>query len=528
VTRAEIQRDIWKTETFVDFEQGLNFCIRYLRGILNDSAEQPRYIETLPRRGYRFVAAVEQPAGAAVVPGKTRLAVLPFSTVGPGDEDDYFAEGLTEEMITELSRIDPTRLGVIARRSALKFRDRAADVPQFARELQADYTLTGKIRRAGSRIRITTRLMDARDGTHLWADAYERGLSDVFDIQCEVARRVAAALSLELLPARHRGTQHHAAHEAYLKGRFEWNKLTLDGLRRSIEWYEQALAVDPKYALPYAGLADSYIQLGHSRAGYMPPRDAMPKAQDAASKALALDDRLSEAHASVAACRVWYDWDWKRAEASFRAALDLNPSNVTARVWYAVFLAYLNRLDEAETEAGHGVDMDPLSPLANTYLAAVVYFQGRYADALEHVNRTIERDAEYAWAHLWRGLALREMQRYEDAAAALEHAVQLAPASIAPRAHLGHALAVAGRRDEAMQLLQQLTQMADERYVCPCHMAMIYAGLGDRASAFACLDRAVADRSGALTLLNVEPVYRELRGDIRFRRIQQAVGLSAA
>ena len=329
VTRDEIQREVWPNDTFVDFEQGLYFCIRYLRRVLGETANAPRHIETLPKRGYRFRGLITDAPATTQATDRLRLAILRFATLG--SIDDYFVDGLTAEMITEVSRIAPRRLAVISATSVLR---PPPGIGSLSDALGVDYVLEGTIRRAGDRVRVTAHLIDTRDRTHLWSDAFEDDLSAVLDIQKRVANRIAAALRLELLPAATDLVVSPIAHDAYLRGRFEFTRFTEAALRRSLVWYERALGIAPDYALAHAGLADTYIQLGQSRAGFMAPREAMPRARAAAARALELDATLSDAHAALAACLMWYDWKWAEAEDVFRTAIDLKPGHITLSTVY--------------------------------------------------------------------------------------------------------------------------------------------------------------------------------------------------
>jgi TolB-like protein len=322
VSREEIMAEVWGKDVFVDFEHGLNFCIRQIRNALGDDADHPRFIETVPRRGYRFIAPLKEES-QALVPGdlpaqnKLKLAVLPFTNMGNDPEQEYFSDGLTEELIAELSRLNPNRVGVIARMSVMKYRHTTPTVDRVLQELGADYILVGSVRRSGGRVRITTQLIETREGTHLGAEIYERELADIFSVQSDVARHVSRWLALELLPPKERRKVDPVAHEAYLKGRYHWNKMTEEGVRKSIAYYEQALSLDPEYALAHAGLADAYIQLGSNRVVVMTPAHAMKKAKAYVDKALALDSSLAEAHCALAMVRFWYDWDWSGALQEF-------------------------------------------------------------------------------------------------------------------------------------------------------------------------------------------------------------------
>jgi TolB-like protein/Flp pilus assembly protein TadD len=520
VTRDEIQREVWPNDTFVDFEQGLYFCIRYLRRVLGETADAPRHIETLPKRGYRFRGLITDAPATTPATDRLRLAILRFVTLG--SVDDYFVDGLTAEMITEASRIAPRRLAVISATSVLRL---PPGIGSLSDALRVDYVLEGTIRRAGDRVRVTAHLIDTHERAHLWSDAFEGDLSAVLDIQKQVANRIAAALRLELLPVATDLAVSPIAHDAYLRGRFEFSRFTEAALRRSLVWYERALGIAPDYALAHAGLADTYIQLGQSRVGFMAPREAMPRARAAAARALELDATLSDAHAALAACLMWYDWNWTEAEAAFRTAIDLNPSNSRARLWYALLLSYLQRGADAIAEIERARELDPFSPLVNTYVGVVEYLHGDVERAVAALDRTLAGDPTYYWAHYFRGAVLRHAGRYEDAIAAFEEAIRLAPDAASPLAHLAHTLCLSGQASRARLVLDDLARMASTKWVCPALFALIHIGLGELDVAIECIHRALEDRSGSMALLSVEPSYRPLHAHPAFAPIAVAVGL---
>jgi TolB-like protein/Tfp pilus assembly protein PilF len=520
VTRDEIQREVWPTDTFVDFEQGLYFCIRYLRCVLGETANAPRHIETLPKRGYRFLGLITDAPATTQAAGRLRLAIQRFATLGA--IDDYIVDGLTAEMITEASRIAPRRLAVISATSVLR---PPPGIGSLSDALGVDYVLEGTIRRAGDRLRVTARLIDTHERAHLWSDAFEDNLSAALDIQKQVAHRISAALTLELLPVATDLAISPIAHDAYLRGRFEFTRFTEGALRRSLVWYERALGIAPDYALAHAGLADAYIQLGQSRAGFMAPREAMPRARAAATRALELDASLSDAHAALAECLMWYDWKWTEAEDAFRTAIDLNPSNSRARLWYALLLSYRQRGGEAIAEIERARELDPFSPLVNTYVGVVEYLGGDVERAVAALDRTLADDPTYHWAHYFRGVVLRHAGRYQDAIAAFEEAIRLAPDAASPLAHLGHTLCLSGQASRARLILDDLARMASTKWVCPALFALVHIGLGELDVAIECIRRALEDRSGSMVLLTVEPSYRLLHAHPAFPPIASAVGL---
>src|SRR5215470_392810 len=345
VTREELRSRIWPNESFGDFDQALNIAVTKLRNALGDSAERPRFIETLPRRGYRFIADVQQPPASASIVGKKMLVVLPFDNLNGDPGQEYFVDGLTEELIAQLGQLNPKRLGVIARTSAVQYKATKKSIREIAKELNVEYVLEGSVRREGERVRITAQLIQVVDQTHLWSQSYDREMRDILGVQQDVARHVGRAMAFELFPE-HPGPRipavtDPAAHEALLRGRFYWGQRSEEAVKKAIEFFEQALALDPRLAPAYSGLADCSTLLCWF--GALTPNEAGPRAGDAAKRALELDATQSEAHASLALVHYWYEWDWARAEDEFRRAIALNPSYAAAHHWYSAYLTSLGR-----------------------------------------------------------------------------------------------------------------------------------------------------------------------------------------
>ena len=546
VTREEIRNQIWGEETFVDFEQGLNFCIKRVRAALGDQADTPRYVETLPRRGYRFIAPVEEvgagpparrevgesPSAAAprsrrpaipnsrrlgltalslviaiaafvffgreraparaVRPGRVKLAVLPFQNLSADPEQDYFSEGLTEEMIAQLGRLLPERLAVIARTSAMKYKDPSRDIAAIGRDLGVEYVVEGSVRHAAGRVRITAKLIQASDQTQLWAETYERDLQDMLALQSEVSRAVAAGIQLTLTPQAEArlargGRLDPEAYELYLRGRFLWNRRDAPGLRGAVEYFERAIERRPDYALAHVGIADAFIVLGDQ--GNVPSTVALPKARSAALRALELDPGLAEAQASLAMVRGIYDWDWDGAERGFRRAIELNPSYATAHHWYAHLLRALGRFDEAVAETRRAQELDPLSLIINSNVGSALFYAGRHQEAAAQYRKTLEMNPSWAPAHWGLGRSLLKLGRRAEAVAAHEKAVTLSRRDAGYVCTLANALALSGSRDAALPLLAEMEARAKEQYVSPYDLALIYAGLGDEPRAFAALER---------------------------------------
>ena len=581
VTRDHIRQQIWGDETFVDFEQGLNFCIKQIRSALGDDVHHPHYLETLPRRGYRFIvpvedvsarvvdeppaqsriAAVETPTQPSVpatrsnlwrvvVPalfalagaglalfvfwkpgvdlpgkpagGKVMLAVLPFENLSGDSEQDYLSEGMTEEMITQLGSINPEQLGVIARTSAMKYKESVEVIEEVGRGLGVHYVLKGSVRLSTGRVRITARLIQVRDHTHLWAETYDRELGDLLSLQEEVARAIAHEIRVQI--THHEGASmaprisaNREVYPLYLKGRHFWNKRSPEAMARSIEYFRQAIALDPKYAPAYAGLADAYTVLGfHS---FMPASEAYPKAKEAAAQALVLDDKLADAHTALAGILLDYDWDWAGCEREFRRAIELDPNSPMARAWCASCLVPAGRLEEAIEQGRRALELDPLSPLINTSLGSHLHYAGRHKEAVEQHRKAIELDPNFAVAHLNLGRALEAQGDFAAALTEFRTAYRLSSGSPDSAGALGHALARSKRATEARKLLAELQAKAAKHFIPAYNIALIQAGLGDSEQALIWLEKAYEERSGRLGTLKVDSRFENLRSEPRFRAL---------
>jgi TolB-like protein/DNA-binding winged helix-turn-helix (wHTH) protein/Tfp pilus assembly protein PilF len=582
VTREDLRTELWPADTFVDFDHSLNTAVRKLRDALGDSADAPSYIETLARRGYRFLAPVRErepaalppvppaaeapppptpPArtrsipprvavlaarlGAAVLvaywvsarPGRARpgrratLAVLPFDNLSGEADQEYLSDGLTEEMITQLARLDPERLRVTARSSTWKYKRAERDIPRLRQELGADYVLEGSLRRAGERVRVTVQLVQAADQTHIWAETYEREMRDVLVLESEVARAVARAIAVTLAPDAEARLAHARpvrpeAYQDYLRGRYFFNRRTEVGLRQALRYFQQAVAADPGYAPAYSGLADCYASLGaSSTVGGLPPREAMPEAKAAALKALEIDGTLAEAHASLAFVHLLYDWDFSASEKEFKRALELDPDYTAAHHWYSHCLLPLGRKEESLRESRRALELEPLNLVVNVHLGWHYFYSRQYDLAIEQYRRTLELEPAFPQAQRYAAWAFLEKGRHEDAIAALRAASNALGRDPEVEAELGHALAVAGRRAEAKAVLDDLGRPSPEGYVSPYSLALVHAGLGDRDQALAWLDKAYADRSDYMVYLGLEPMLDPLRSDPRFAALVRRVGL---
>jgi len=588
VTRDELKNKLWPGDTFVDFEHSLNAAVKRLRQALHDSAENPRFIETLARRGYRFIAEVavvegprvnirepatdnvltaddrEQPEVAektAVVnrlarplawklsalallvistivavwmirsrsvppPAIRSLAVLPLENLSSDPSQEYFADGMTDELITDLGQISALR--VISRTSVMQYKGVRKPLPQIARELNVDAVVEGTVLRSGDQVRITAQLIQARDDRHLWSHSYEGELRDVLALQNRVASAIAQQIQINLKPKEEVALKtekavNPEAHEAYLRGRYFWNKRTNDGLRKAIDYFNQAIAKDPTYAQAYTGLADSYALLGDWEYGGLAPKEAFPKAKAAATKALELDDTLSEAHTSLAFCFDLYDWNWDSAEVEFKRAIELNPGYATAHHWYSWHLAVLGRKDEAIAEMREAAILDPLSLIISADLAEVLLIARLYEQSIQQSLSTIAMDPTFAVAHYQLGQAYVQNRMYSDAMTEFQRAIELSRANTTFTSNLAYVYALAGRRGEALKILDD-QKNRDHGFSNSAEIALIYVGLGNHDQALTWLERAYEERFNPSIL--ARPSFDPLRSDKRFQDLMARIGLS--
>ena len=580
VTRQDLAQQVWGSETFVDFEQGLNFAIRQIRSALEDDAEHPRFLETLPKRGYRFTASVSGAAPSQIeipapsltpLPPRRRLllryglafmttaavaltlalaldwghlrqrlssratsaprieslAVLPLHNLSHDPEQEYFSDGMTDELITELAKFGGLR--VTSHTSVERYKDTKRPLPEIARELGVDAVVEGTVTRSGNRVRITAQLIDGRSDRHLWAESYERDLRDVLALQNEVSGDIAKEIQIKVTnpeksPLASARPVSPEAHEAYLKGRYFWNKRSEDGVRKGIDYFEQATRIDPNYAVAYAGLAESYIVLNGHR--FLPPTQAFPKVHAAALKALELDESLAEAHTSLGAYQWEYEWDKSGAEKEFRRAIELNPSYATAHAWYAEELAALGRGDQALAEIKRAREVDPLSLPISVVAGWILYVERDNDQAIDQFQRTLELDSNFAIAHLYLGRAYVQKGNMEQAIVEAQTATKLSGSHPFYMAWLGYAYARAGDRNEALRILHQLKVISGKKYVASHDVAAIYVGLGEKSKAIAWLNKGYDEHSYTVLQLGVEPEFDSLRSDPRFKDLVQRVGLS--
>ena len=532
VSRDELCKRLWPDGTFVDFEHSLNAAVKRLRAALGDDADNPRFVETLPRRGYRFIgtAAIdtEEPGGGLP---RVRLAVLPFTNLSDAVGQEYFTDGLTEEMITQLGERCRGRIGVVARWSSMVFKGTTERAREIGKALGADYLLEGSVRRQGERVRITARLVETAGETHLWAETYEHHLTDSFSVQADVAARVAESLTTELSPADAAAPRAPAtsvtAYQEYLQGRYFWNNWLRpddEGLEQALSRYTEALRIDPSFAPAHAGAARVHVARALNYRER--PRSALETARAAAKRSLELEPRMSEGRLALADVRRMLEWDWRGAEAAYVEAIALNPSQENSHRGYATMLAALGRHTEAIREIDRAVELDPLCLVVGTSAAFVRYLAGDYDGALAHCRRTTDIDPQYLPARRLVGAVYLQIGRTEDAIAVLDAAHAEASHDAVYAAYLSNAKALAGDAAGAAELVAGLPRLGATRYLSRYHLALAHVGIGDCDSAFAALEQAVVDSDPALIYLAVEPRFEPIRPDPRYARLLDLLGLS--
>lgn len=458
-----------------------------------------------------------------------RVAVLPLRNISPDPNDEYFTDGMTEELISTLSKI--AELRVISRTSVMRYKGGAKSVAEIGAELGVATILEGSVRKAGPKLRVTIQLVDARSEEQLWSNQYDRDLKDVFAIQGDIAKKIANALRIQLLQREKQEIEKKAtrdldAYTDYLTGRYEWNKRTEVGLRKAIEHFELALKRDPAFGLAYTGLADSYAALALFE--ILSPEQAFPRAKAAAEKALQIDEKLAEAHTSLGLVKFQYDRDWSGSESEFRRAIELNPSYAPAHQFFADYLKAMGRFSEAVAEMKRAQELDPLSMSINTGLGHVLYLSRQYDQAIEQYRRALELDPSFVQAHLWFGRPYLQKGMYDEAIAEVLQAVKLSGESTISLAVLGHAYASAGRRAEVDRILSKLKERASKQYVPSYWIALIYTGLGAKDEAFEWLERAFRERSSWMAWIKVEPRFDVLRSDPRFVSLLKRMRLETA
>jgi TolB-like protein/Flp pilus assembly protein TadD len=531
VTRVELRRQLWPADTFVDFEAGLNTAIRKLRNALGDDTRTPRFVETVPRHGYRLIMRAGKASKHRRGPIDS-IAVLPLWNEGGNPEAEYISESITESLIRALSEL-PTVRKVIARNSVFRYKGRQIEPQAVGRELGVRALLMGRLLLRGGNLSISVELLDTKDSRYLWGEHYERKLAVIQSLQDEIAQEISLNLEPSLTrPDRkrrpRRQTQDPEAYQLYMRGRYCWNKRPAEGVvQKGISYFEQAIERDPKFVLPYVGLADSFNTLGAWESGAMAPNVAFPKAKLAAQKALDADDSLAEAHTSLAYASLHYDWHWHRAEAQFKQALKLNPKYSHLRHWYSHYLTAIGRQRESLAESLVLLELDPLDLIMNIHLAWHYQMARQYEQACEQANRTLQMEPNFHWGYFFLGLAHEQMGMPGEAIADFKKSVELSGGSTVMLSALGHAYAAGGESDRAVEVLQGLKQLSQSRYISSYEIALIYCALGKTDEALEQLEAAYRERSGWMPYLKVEPRADPLRADRRFQDLLQRVGFPA-
>lgn len=574
--KDKLLKRIWP-DSFVE-EGTLVQNISTLRKVLGEAPDGTMYIETVPRRGYRFCGAVrevhleqdsEKPVrsggvftsertarpywviGPAVavaliftlyvveehvrphkqpISQKVMLAVLPFENLSGNVQQEYLSAGLTEELITQLGSLEPARLGVIARTSAMQYKDSHKDVRQISRELGVDYVLEGSVRRDADHVRITAQLIQSRDQTHVWAKEYDGNLSDILALQGDVARAVAREIQLRLTPEE---TARLAvvrpvdaeAYELYLKGRYFWNKRTVASYLKAIEYFKAAISRDPKYAQAYTGLADAYALLGSVPNNEMRRKDAMPKAKAAALTALQLDESLAEAHTALAFEEMHYEWDWPSAEGEFKRALELNPNYATAHQWYAIWFVGRGSIDQALSQLSLADKADPLSLVIKADTADVLNCAGRYEQAAQVATRALELDPNFVLAHYALADSYVRQQQYPQAMAEYQKVLATDSGNVWARVGIARVFALTGQRPAAERLLKEVLKACGSDG-CFYEISNIYYSLGERDQGIEWLERAYQAHEGALIFLNAGLPQMLPQPDPRYADLARRVDLA--
>ena len=566
VSREELRQKLWPKDVFVDFDHSVNKAVNKLREALGDTSDSPRFIETLPRRGYRFIAPVvasSSPEGPTVtnssaarserrrnyyvlaavvvmllgmvVGGLTlfraqrnqpadSLAVLPLSNGSAEPNLEYLGDGITESIINNLSKLSGLR--VMARSTVFHYKGKDADPRVVGRELNVRAVLTGRVVRIGDNLVISAELTNVSDGTQLWGEQYNRKLADLLAVQEEISRQITSKLQLKLTSEQQRllarrYTENADAYQLYLRGRYYFNKRTDEGFLKAADYFQQAIAHDASYGLAYSGLADCYGLLGW---GTFPAREYIPKAKAMADRALEIDNQMAEAHTSRAMIKALYEWDWPGAEAEFQLAIKLNPGYATAHHWYGIHLGAMGRFEESRRELQRALDLDPLSLIINLNNAYPYHYTHQYERAIELYRKTIEMDPNFPWAHEDLMLAYEQQGKQGEAIKEGVTALRLSGDSDLATA-VERAYAAGGYPSALRRWLDGVREQSNSRYVSPMKIARLYIRLGERDEAFDWLQKAYDQRSAPLVYLKVDPQYDSLRSDLRFAGLLGKMGL---
>jgi TolB-like protein/DNA-binding winged helix-turn-helix (wHTH) protein/Flp pilus assembly protein TadD len=558
VSKEQIFKRVWP-DTFVS-DEVLTRSISELRKAFEDNPQEPKYIQTIPKGGYRLVATVvREPAnrkdwysehwrmltaatavlllagiasfytlkarklGAskAVI---TSLAVLPLANLSGDAGQDYFADGMTDELTTRLSNIGALR--VISRTSVMHYKGTQKTIPEIARELNVDAVLEGSVLRSGEKVRISSQLIQARTDKHLWAESYERDLHDILTLQSDVARAVAQEISIQVTPQENTKLTeakpvNPEAHDSYLKGLYHWNKFTEEGMRKAVDYFEDAIQKQPNYAAAYAGLAHAY----HILAFYVSPNEVMPKGKAAALRALELDPTDAEAHAALGWIKWHYDWDWPGAEQEYITAVHLNPSSSLAHSQYGLYLDEVGRFNESIRECKLAEELDPLSLVVKNALGDSYSFAGSYNEAIEKYQEVLGLDANFANAHASLGMAYVQQGRFEEGVSHLQKATQL-DTDTGFKAALGYAYAASGNRSAARKILAELVDSSQKRYISSIDVALVYWKMRNTDQACEWLERAYQERDSNLTDIILDVDLADFRSIPCVQNVLRRIGFA--
>jgi len=520
-TREELRQKLWPADTFVDFDNGLNTAINKIREALCDSAESPRYVETLPRRGYRFIGQSEQASGKI-----QSLVVLPLENLSRDPEQEYFADGLTEALITNLAKISALR--VVSRTTAMQYKGARKTVPEIVRELGVDAIVEGTVQRFGERACVSAQLVQASTDTHLWAESYERDLRDMMTLQAELARAIASEIQVKLTPqeqmqlARVRQVDPEA-YDCYLKGRYHWNKRTLEGLTKAMEHFQEAIERDPTYAGAHAGLADSASRLGWWID--LAPEEGCLRGKAAALKAIELDKTLAEGHAALWFPLLSFDYNISAAEEAVERAIELDPQSAFALQGRACCLMARGRTEESFAEALRAARLEPFTMVLLWNAALFGYIARQYDEAIELCQKGLELDPKFAPFHWTLGLVYVQRQSYGQAVEHMEEAVRLSHRLSYFLGGLGYVYGAVGRREDALRIVGELGERCRQRHVSPYWTAMIYAALDDKDATLLWLERGREDHAPWMIYLKSPPWFDNLRSDSRYYRLLQRMNI---
>jgi TolB-like protein/Flp pilus assembly protein TadD len=564
VGKDELIQGIWPDSFVEESSLAQNICL--LRKALAEHSGDQQFIETIPKRGYRFVAEAREIIGtngeilaeeekhsaesvnrsgqhmisAQPIPltegtqsqnlseALSSLAILPFVNNSGDLDGEYLSDGITESLINNLSHLPQLR--VTARTTVFRYKGSEMDPPKIGNRLGVRAVLTGRVIQRGDAMNIQAELVNVRDGTQVWGEQYTRSSSDIFEVQEQIANEITEKLRLKLSVEEKerltkRYTENAKAYHLYLKGRYHWNKRTAESLEKGIECFEQAIQIDPTYALAYAGKSDCFAFLGDVGISAISSPEAFAKALEAAHEALKIDDMLAEAHLSLAHMKLHF-FEWPEAEKEYRRALVLNPNLAYAHQWYAYYLLFQGRFDDALEEASLGLDLDPLSLAANADVGQILYYSRHYDAAIEQYQKALELEPNFYRQHLWLGWAYEQKRMYEAAAEEFQKARSLAEENTDALASLVCVYALAGYEGKARSAFAKLKKLSQQRYVSPYTLGCVYLSLGETEKAFASLEQAYDQRAEWMTYLGVDPRFDSVRSDSRFQELLRKIGFS--